>query len=92
MVLKVAGPRVNMWIQSCPYWAQHIETLNVGGSKMRALGPGISVCPPREREPLSLSEKALNGLHFLHPSEWSSLPPSIWHSLATIIHCLPQLP
>ena len=66
--LKVAGPRENTWIQSCPSWAQHIEIFNVGGSKMRALGPGISISPCREKRSLSLSEKVLNGLHFLHPS------------------------
>ena len=79
-----------MWIRSCPYWAQHIEILNVGGSKMRALGTEISIS--------SCGERGIyyDSLCFRNSPEWASPPPSIWHphpsGTATFIPCLLQLP
>ena len=61
----------NTWIQSCPFWAQHVDILNVGGSKTRPLGLGtsVSLCLYAERERyiilVSVSGVTLNGLHLL---------------------------
>lgn len=76
-----------MWIQSCPYWAQHMKILNVGGSKMRALGPGISVCPCRERS-LSLSLRKLwmdftSSMHLAFPSKAPSSTACLQHNASS---------
>ena len=90
-LLKVAGPGVNMWIQSYSYWEQHTELLN---------GVGVGVKWEHwALESLYLyvetethTERFVT-LYFLfivyypslclwNSSEWASFSPFIWHSLA----------